>query len=260
MLLIAAALSEELSIAKDMCIAPLAISGGGIRAWTAKYKGKEIFFLKTGMGPVRSARTFEQFLAQHNPSQVIVIGYAGALDPALQPGDLVIAQRAAFLTAPKNASLQKTTIGEFRELADFQELADLCGAHNIKIHAGRTLTSPFVVGEPAQKKWLYEQFGAAIVDMETAELARIASAKSIPLHCVRSISDSATDDFFAPFSHDPDRNPASKAIRLVTAGRWLERCRQWRQNSSIARESMRRFLLVYLDAFASKLEPAGRTD
>jgi adenosylhomocysteine nucleosidase len=258
MLLIAAALSEELSVAKEMCTAPVTISGGGIRAWTAEYKAHKVFFLKTGMGPIRSARNFEQFLAEHKPAEVLVIGYAGALDPALQPGDLVMAERAAFLSAPKKSPLREAAIGEYWELAANGEIANLCRARGVEIRAGGILTSPFVVGDPAQKKWLYEHFGAAIVDMETAELARIAASKSLPLRCVRSISDSATDDFFAPLSHDPDLNPASKAAKLVAAGRWLERCQQWRQNSSVARESMRRFLSVYLDAYASRTKSHRR--
>ena len=258
MLLIAAALSEEISLVREMCTAQATISSGGIHAWTAKCSGKEICMLKTGMGPARSARTFDRFLAEYRPAEVLVIGYAGALDPALRPGDLVLVQRAAILSAPQKMPFWKASIGECWEMLPCQELVDLCRVRGVEIHTGEVLTSPFVVGNPIQKKWLYEHFGAAIVDMETAELARIAASKSLPLRCVRSISDSATDDFFAPLSHHSDLNPASKAVKLVTAGNWLRRCQQWRQNSSLARASMRRFLGVYLDAYASRTKSHRR--
>lgn len=252
MLLIAAALSEELSVAKDMCTEPARISCEGIRAWTATYGGKEVSLLKTGMGPVRSAGTFQRFLETFKPAEVIVIGYAGALDPALQPGDLVMVQRAASLVVPKKTPLQKASIGKYWEMAPSQQFVDLCGARGIEMHAGEALTSPFVVGDPAQKKWLYECSGAIIVDMETAELARIAASSSLPFRCVRSISDSAKDDILAPLSLNTHLHPVGKAVKLVAAGSWLQKCGQWRQNISLARESMRRFLRVYLDAYASQ--------
>jgi nucleoside phosphorylase len=250
MLLIAAALSEELSVAMKMCAVRARISGAGVRAWTTSCRGKEVSFLKTGMGPVRSARTFERFLAECKPAEALVIGYAGALDPALQVGDLIMVQRAALLSAPKNSPLQKASLGKYWEMAPVEGLAGFCRSRGIEIHTGEVITSPFVVGDPAHKQWLYNRFRGTIVDMETAELARIAASKSLPLRCVRSISDSAKDDFFTPLSRDPGLNPASKAIKLVAAGAWVQRCGQWRQNVSLARESLRRFLTAYLDAFA----------
>jgi adenosylhomocysteine nucleosidase len=252
MLLIAAALSEEVSIAKKLCGVPARMSCKGISAWSTKYKGKEVSFLKTGMGPVRSARTFDRFLREYKPSEVLVIGYAGALDPALEPGNLVMVQRAASLSVAKKMPIKKASIGNYLEMAPGQGLADLCKSQAVEMHSGELITSPFVVGDPAQKKWLYERFGAAIVDMETAELANIAASKSLPLHCVRAISDSATDDFLSPLSHDPNLNSAGKAIKLVAAGNWLRRCAEWRRNVFLARESLRRFLKVYLDAYVSQ--------
>jgi adenosylhomocysteine nucleosidase len=248
MLLIAAALSEELAVAMEMCVAPARVPCRGTRAWTARYKTNEIFFLKTGVGPSRSARALELFLAALRPTEVLVIGYAGALDPTLQPGDLVIVQRAASLRAEDKLPLEKTPPGRYWEMAPGEGLVSLCRHWGIEVIVGDILTSRYVVGLPAQKQWLRERFGAALVDMETAELARVAASKSLPLRCVRSVSDLATDTFLAPLSFDPAVNPATRAIKLAAAGHWIRRFGQWRQNAMRAREGLHRFLTTYLDS------------
>ena len=55
---------------------------------------KRIAFLKAGVGPRRAAESLEEALQMIPCSHVLVIGYAGALDPGLKVGDLVAAGRA----------------------------------------------------------------------------------------------------------------------------------------------------------------------
>jgi nucleoside phosphorylase len=252
MLLIAAALSEELAVAMEMCTALARVPCRGIRAWTARRNEREISFLKTGVGPYRSARALEQYLAVLKPTEALIIGYAGALDPALQPGDLVIAQRAALLCAEDKLPLEQTHLGNYWEMTPSEGLVNLCRGSGLKVHLGEIITSPYIIGHPAQKQWLRQRFSAALVDMETAELARIAASKSLSFHCVRAVSDLATDAFLAPLSYDSVLNPAARAIKMVVAGSWLRRYGQWRQNAALARENLRRFLNVYLDSFAPR--------
>ena len=110
---------------------------------------------------------------------------------------------------------------------------------------GDVVTSPHVLGSPAHKQILWEKFQASIVDMETAALAEIAASKSIPLSCIRVVSDEAQDTFLEPFSYDPSMPIPARAKRLLDTG-MIQTYREWKNHSSVARECLSRFLAHYL--------------
>jgi hypothetical protein len=101
------------------------------------------------------------------------------------------------------------------------------------------------LGDPLHKRLLYEKFHAAIVDMETAALARVAQSVSVPLSCVRVVSDEAQDTFLAPFSHNPSAGIPARAKKLFDTG-MVETYREWKSHSSMAKQILNRFLSHYL--------------
>jgi nucleoside phosphorylase len=107
------------------------------------------------------------------------------------------------------------------------------------------MTSSHVLGDPAHKRLLYDRFHASIVDMETAALARVAQSESIPLSCIRVVSDEARDTFLAPFSYNPSVGIPARAMQLIGTG-MAETYREWKSHSSVAKESLARFLAHYL--------------
>jgi hypothetical protein len=112
---------------------------------------------------------------------------------------------------------------------------------------GSAITSWSIIGTPEHKQILFARFGAAIVDMETAVLARVASSMGIPLGCVRAVSDDARDDFLAFLSGDPSAGALRRAVQAAAARGWLRRYRRWRDQSQEARRSLCRVLASYLD-------------
>src|SRR5262245_21808042 len=54
---------------------------------------KGVVFFKTGMGQQKADPAIRTFLAQHQPRLLINTGFAGALSPSLEIGDIVIANR-----------------------------------------------------------------------------------------------------------------------------------------------------------------------
>lgn len=181
-LLIAAALSGELASACKACRALSPLEGRGPVRRQGDCGGYTCFFLRTGIGMGRAARRLEAAIAQTHPSAILVTGYAGALDPALQAGDLLIARR---VWAPAGGApvSWKPGAGEDLELA--------ARAANLAFRIGEILTVPRPVGRAAQKARLFRAFRAAAVDMETAALARVAAERAVPFRCVRAVSDRA---------------------------------------------------------------------
>jgi nucleoside phosphorylase len=58
---------------------------------------------------------------------------------------------------------------------------------------GRLLTSPKAIGSLSEKAALFQQTGAAAVDMESLAIAEIAHTHQLPFIAIRVIVDSAGD-------------------------------------------------------------------
>jgi len=249
MLLIAAALAEELETALNLCSRRKRARGVGVPLWTGM-RGKDMLhFLKLGVGPARSAAVLQRALDCLKPTSILIIGYAGALDPGLKQGELVVVERAHLLPEEFwDVPAKEIGPGVGWPLACSGELCAAAEAAGLPMHRGTALTSSHIIGAPEQKHVLFETFHAAIIDMETAALARIASTTAVPLQCVRAVSDEARDDFLAFLSHNPAAGPWQRAVQTLAAGSWLRLYSQWRERSEAARRSLRRFLAWYLDS------------
>jgi hopanoid-associated phosphorylase len=107
---------------------------------------------------------------------VVSFGVAGALSPALQPGDCIIASeivdRGGRLAC--NAAWQKEILAR----ADFARSGAIAGAETI-------------VASADDKARLFAQTHAEAVDMESHIAARAAEARGLPFVAIRTISDAA---------------------------------------------------------------------
>ena len=250
MLLIAAALEEELETGLALCTDREKISGPSVTLWRAVRGGRTIHFLRTGVGPKKSAAILGKALKETKPSHILVIGYAGALDPGLKLGNLVAVEKAlAFSLDPDRPDWNHIRReGEF-ELVHGALLAHSARSAGLSACTGNTLTSSYVLGDPEHKRLLYEKFEASIVDMETAALAAAAAQGAVPLSCVRVVSDEAQDTFLAPFSYNPSASMAERAKRLLDAG-MRQTYREWKDHASVARASLSRFLSHCLESYS----------
>jgi nucleoside phosphorylase len=248
MLLIAAALLEEVDIALSLCTHPTKVACEGVRIWSAVHRDRIIHFLKTGVGPKKSSGALEKTFRYLRPTSILVIGYAGSLSGKLKLGELAVIQRAFLLGGGEKSSapIEETKLTEAWDLTDCSVLLEGARAAGTSAHLCDSITSPHIIGKPSQKRFLGERFGVSVIDMETAALARVAASMGISLACVRSVSDEVDDTFLAPFSYDPSSTPLRRAARVVSAGDWIRRYGEWRKRATIARESLRRFLTAYL--------------
>jgi nucleoside phosphorylase len=248
MLLIVAALAEELDIAAGLCSARTRTSVPGTRAWNAVCRGAVVHFLKTGVGPRKSSRSLEKILESFVPARILVIGYGGALSGELKLGDIVAIRRASLLGGNGRIPLEETRLEGTWDLAEGLRLLETARKEGIPAHLCDGLTVPVIVGDPGQKRFLRERFGPTVIDMETAALARVAATAGIPISCVRAVSDEAEDAFLAPFSYDPAVTRLGRARRVLAQRNWFHGYGEWRRRAAMARETLRRFLKAYLES------------
>jgi hopanoid-associated phosphorylase len=110
---------------------------------------------------------------------VMSFGVAGALDPALRPGDLVLASEVRGAeTWPASAELAA---------AAAERLAVL----SIASRSGAVFGSDTPALTPAEKRRLRQQGGAILIDMESHIAAQWAAARDLPLIVLRVVADPA---------------------------------------------------------------------
>ena len=142
--------------------------------------GRAVVVVHTGVGDSTLAREHvAEVLAGPSPplGAVISAGYAGALDPALAVGDLVLGENysSPALLIPARDRLR----GE-------------------PCRTGGLRTEPAAVERADEKAALHRATGALAVDMETAWIAAACAAAGLPLLSLRVVSDAADQDFPVP--------------------------------------------------------------
>jgi adenosylhomocysteine nucleosidase len=247
MLLIAAAMEEELQVALSLCQNHKRIRSQSVSIRQGTRNGQRISFLKTGVGPRKAAKSLERALEAIPFSEVLVIGYCGALEPGLTLGKLVVVERAFACSLDEGvASLENMRMDDTFKLANGEALLRAARSVGLDACLGDSLTSAHVVGDPEHKRLLFDRFHAVIVDMETAAFARVAAFKAVPLSCIRAVSDESQDAFLAPFSYDPSATLTARAARIIRKGNPAKAYREWRRHASVARSTLGRFLAHYL--------------
>jgi adenosylhomocysteine nucleosidase len=134
----------------------------------------------SGPGPARAAAAARDAIAA-GAKALLSWGIAGALSGERRPGDVLLPARVL------SAAGEWTTDADWR-----QRLATGLG-RDFDISDAPLYSAPEVVTSPSAKRTLAERTGAAAVDMETAAIAQVAAAASLPCIAVRVIADGSAD-------------------------------------------------------------------
>ena len=155
-------------------------------ARATEWKGDRWWMVASGPGP----RLVERALGEKkNVNGIISTGFCGALDPALQVGDIVVWGDAVASEAP--------------------------------FVRGEIFSADRVAVTAAEKRALRNRTGAAAVEMEAAAVKNKAAEWGVPFMCIRVVSDTATDDLPLDFNRfrNADGNFSRTRIALAAMAR-----------------------------------------
>lgn len=133
----------------------------------------DITILITGVGRHNAETALRRYLEKHLPQLVLTCGFAGGLNPVLQPGEVV------FMTG--YPALEGRLVNADTRLAHFH-------------------TASRIATTVAEKKKLREETGADVVEMESGAILAVCRESHIPSAMVRAISDSANEDLPLDFN------------------------------------------------------------
>lgn len=163
-----------------------------------KISKKEIVIIKCGVGKVNAARVTQIMIDNFNVELIINVGAAGALNPNLDIGDVVIGtglvQHDFDITAFGHSKGFITGVGniiytESKIINKLQQAVQNIKDKAYKVKTGVIASGDIFCTDINMKNKIYTKFNADCVEMEGAAIAQVCMLDKIPFVIIRSISD-----------------------------------------------------------------------
>ena len=171
------------------------VDGPVCKVYRGQLRGKPCLLVQTGIGRRRAEKATRFVLERFSVTELISVGFAGALTSDLKIGDVV-----ACSTVRRASGFGKDE-GEAEPYAADAGLLALAssgtGDGSTRSLAATCVTTPGVVSGAGAKQELGREFQAQVVDMESYWIAGMASTHRVPFIAIRSISDTLEDDLRA---------------------------------------------------------------
>jgi adenosylhomocysteine nucleosidase len=216
----------------------------GLPCTAGRIAGRPVVVAAIGVGKVNASMATTLLIERFSPAVVIFSGVAGALDPELQPGDVVIGEALAqhdlvYHTeegaAPRSVRNPLSGIenplvlpASPRLLALARRDAENAGLEPVdgaprapRVVFGTIATGDSFVGSRARKAELWEKLGARAVEMEGAAVGQVCHQLGVPFLVVRGLSDRAGSDARAEARRHLDVAARNAARVALAVGRHL---------------------------------------
>lgn len=204
---IIAAMEEESALLRSKIENCETVEHYGIQFYSGKIGKLEVVLLRSGIGKVASAISTTLLIDHFRPDQIINIGSAGALNPALDIGDVVISDCAHYYDVDVTAFGYE--MGQMAQLparfnADetLKNLAETTvKAQNQAYLVGAIVSGDSFVNSQTKIKEIQSLFSNAIaVEMEAASIAQVCYQLNVPFVIVRAISDRSDGESAVDFA------------------------------------------------------------
>ena len=192
--------------------------------YEVNYNGLEIVIAYSKIGKVFASLTASTMIEKFACDTLLFSGVAGAINPELKIGDLIIAdklcQHDLDITAfghpngfVPGGSVYVETSAELRQVAKA-----VANENSIKVIEGTIATGDQFVHSEQRKEFIETTFKADALEMEGASVAVVCDALNVPFFVLRAISDSAdggADIDFDEFLKSSAKTSANYLIKIV---------------------------------------------
>jgi len=164
----------------------------------------ELVVVACGVGKVKAAACAQYLIDRFSIEALFCIGVAGAVNPGLQTGDIVISEKTGQhdfdlgdprLLKKLRRRWLKADGGLVKLAMEAARESDL--AHRCRL--GAVLTGDQAIVTEEKRESLWAGWRGDCVDMESAAVAEVCQMNGVPWVIVRAVSDSAGEDGIAEF-------------------------------------------------------------
>lgn len=193
------AMVEEVELFHKHLTQTRSVEKAGIAFFEGEFFGKQVVVCKSGVGKVNAAVTTQILIDNFQADAVIFTGVAGAVDPELDVGDIVISEDCL------QHDIDATALGFPRGIIPYQETSVFQADDKLKGLAyeasqrlfqdraklGRILSGDQFIADSAAVANLKEELQGTCTEMEGAAVAQVCSMNDVPFVVIRSMSDKA---------------------------------------------------------------------
>lgn len=218
------AMQEEIKPILEMIGDYKTTAYAGNTYYEASYKNLELVVAYSKIGKVFSTLTATTMIEHFGAEKLLFSGVAGAVNPELKVGDLIVATElvqhdvdiVAFghpygfipegkLSTASDEKLNTIAVEVAKEL-------------DIVIKQGVIATGDQFVASSERKEWIEKTFSADALEMEGASVAVVCDNLNVPFFILRAISDAADMDAgfsFDEFLESSAKESASFVMKMV---------------------------------------------
>lgn len=159
--------------------------------------GNEIFLVRSGVGEIRAAMTFQLLVDRFDVDIVLNFGFVGSLDNRFDIGDIVLAEKIVHYQFDTSA-IDNVPAGQYDGNDSIYFTADKALIEKVQNELSYKLPEVIVasgdkfVASKEDKEYL-RTLGAQICEMECAGLVIASQRNNVPLLSMKVISDKADE-------------------------------------------------------------------
>jgi len=194
--------------------------------YEATYRGKDIVIAYSKIGKVFASLTSTILIEKFGCDKLLFSGVAGAINPNLKIGDLIIAtalcQHDLDITAfghpygfVPEGDVFISTDEKLRDIAK-----EIASKNSLTLQEGVIATGDQFVASTDRKEFISKTFKADALEMEGASVAVVCDALNVPFFILRAISDEANgsaDIDFDTFLESSAKISANFILDMVEA-------------------------------------------
>ncbi len=214
----------------------------GFSFLTGSLGGQRIVLVASGMGRGRTRHAATTLVEGFSPSTLLSTGLAGALQPDLRPGEIILGEQILDQTSSDPCPLPSSPL--LLRLA--RETAE---ALEIPYRQGTLLTSARILIEPEEKRGAGRS-GALAADLESAAVAQIAFQARLPFLAIRVVSDTSDQRLGMDFNRLTGRkgevSPLKVLLTLLACPKVGPSLWRLKETSGAALRALAPFLLHFL--------------
>jgi len=225
-LAITSAMDVEMELYLDRCDIRESTTKAGLTFHEATWHGHDLVLVRAGVGKVNAALCTQILIDAFDADAVICTGSAGAVNPALNIGDIVVAEDCVqhdvvvkFLGLPRG-QIPFTDFRFFTTDPALRNRALEVVLPDHRITSGRVLTGDRFIEDDADRQQLLKELDGDCVEMEGGAVGQVCAVNDVPFLIVRAISDRAdgtSDVDFDAFLKEAAHSSAQIVLQTLEA-------------------------------------------
>lgn len=196
-------------------------SGVPYTYFTAKYKDKELYIVKSGIGEIAAAGAAQFLITRYGVELILNFGICGGLKPSFKKLDTAVLDKIVhygFDTSavdPVRPGVYPDEESEF--IPTDRKLFELIKTLDSSAKPAVCASADLFIGRAEDKERLINDFNADVCEMESAGILLTCKRNGVPCAFVKSVSDDSDGGYFEEYNRLACQKHISLIMKILEA-------------------------------------------